>query len=88
MTAGGGVNANFYMFVPVPAPTALTVALSNSLPMLSFSTQTNFTYWVVYKNNLGDGQWKLLAAIPGSGASQTVADLPNATTRFYAVVVP
>jgi hypothetical protein len=60
--------------------------LTNSSPVLSFATQTNFTYMVVYKNNLTEPLWKLLAVVPGDGATQTLADLPGATTRFYAIV--
>lgn len=87
MTAGGGLNANFYMFVPVPAQMTLGVSLSHSNPVLSFSTQTGFSYMVVYKNTLSDTYWKLLAILPGNGSTRTCGDLPGATTRFYAIVV-
>jgi hypothetical protein len=87
MTAGGGLNANFYMFIPKPAPTTLAVSLNKSNPVLSFSTQTNSTYMVVYKNNLSESFWKLLAVVSGDGSIQTFADFSGATTRFYAVVV-
>ena len=65
----------------------LAVSMSNSSPVLSFSTQTNFTYWVVYKNKLTESVWKLLAVVSGDGSTQTFADLSGATTRFYAIVV-
>ena len=86
VTAGSGLNANFYMFVPVPMPTTLAATWSNSSPVLSFSTQTNFNYMVVYKNHLSESLWKLLAVVSGNGSTRTFADLPGATTRFYAIV--
>jgi hypothetical protein len=61
--------------------------LSKSRPVLSFSTQTNFNYMVVYKNNLSESFWKLLAVAPGDGSTQTFADLPVPPTRFYTIVV-
>ena len=87
MTATGGLNANFYMFVPAPAATTLAASLNNSNPVLTFSTQTNFNYMVVYKNNLTEPYWKLMAIVPGNGATQSFTDLPAATTRYYATVV-
>jgi beta-glucosidase len=87
MTSGNDLNANFYMFVPVPAQTTLAASLIDSNPVLSFSTQPNFNYMVVYKNDLSESYWKLLAILSGDGTTQTFSDLPGATARFYAIVV-
>ena len=81
-----GLNANFYMFVPVPAQMTLAASLIDSNPVLSFSTQSGFNYMVVYKNTLSDSYWKLLAILPGDGTTETFANLPGATARFYAIV--
>jgi hypothetical protein len=82
-----GVNANFYMFVPVPAQMILSATLSNSNPVLSFPTQSGFNYMVVYKNSLSDSYWKLLAVVLGNGTTQTFADLPAAWVRYYSIAV-
>jgi hypothetical protein len=87
MTSGNNLNANFYMFIPVPAPMTLAVSLSHSSPLLSFSTQPGFSYMVVCKNDLAESYWKLLAVLSGDGSTQTFADLPGAAARFYAIVV-
>ena len=87
MTCANTLNANFYMFVPVPAQTTLAVSLTNSSPVLSFSTQPGFGYMVVYKNDLSEPCWKLLAIVPGNGSTQTFADFPGAAARFYTIVV-
>jgi hypothetical protein len=87
ITSGNDLNANFYMFVPVPAQMTLAASLIDSNPVLSFPTQPDFNYMVVYKNDLSESYWKLLAILSGDGTTQTFADLPGATARFYAIVV-
>jgi beta-glucosidase len=87
MTSANNLNANFYMFVPAPSEMTLDASLNGSRPVLSFSTQVGFNYMVVYKNALSDSYWKLLAIVPGDGETQAYADLPGATSRFYAIVV-
>jgi len=87
MSSGNSLNANFYMFVPVPAQPILSASLRDSSPVLSFSTQPGFNYMVVYKNALSECYWKLLAIRSGDGTTQTFADLSGGTARFYAMVV-
>jgi beta-glucosidase len=87
MTSGNNVNANFYMLVPVPASTNITVLLSTTNTVLSFPTQVGFTYLVVYKDNLEDAYWKLLGIVAGDGTTRVVTDTINEPQRFYKLVM-
>jgi beta-glucosidase len=87
MTSGNNANANFYMLVPVPASTNITTFLSGTDTVLSFPTQAGFTYLVVYKNNLQDLYWKLLAIVAGDGTTKVVTDTINEPQRFYKLVM-
>jgi len=86
MTSGNGLNANFYMFVPVPPRPILTASLINGAPTLGIPTRPGFNYMLVWKNSLIDPRWKLLRVIRGDGSDQPVADLCCEMERFYTVV--
>jgi len=87
MTSGNNLNANFYMLVPVPASTNITTFLSGTNTVLSFPTQTGFTYLVVYKNDLTDSNWKLLSIVPGDGTTKILTDAITEPRRFYKLVM-
>ncbi len=83
MTSGNSANANFYMLVPVPSSANITTFLSGTNAVLSFPTQTGFTYLVVYKDSLADMNWKLLSIVTGDGTMKAVTDPVNNPQRFY-----
>ena len=77
-------NANFFMLVAVPNAVALLASFSSGNIVLSFGTQTGFSYQVEYKNNLTDSTWSLLgSAIEGSGALRSVSDAATGKQRLY-----
>ena len=86
MTSSNALNANFYLFVPAPAPVLLSASLNYSLPALSFPTQNGFAYMVVYKNTLADPYWKLMAIFNGDGTRKTVTGSLSAAQRYFCVV--
>jgi len=85
MTSAGSVNANFYMLVPAPAAPKIAIVSSNSNPVLSFQTESGFSYLVVYKDELGDAFWKLLTIVVGDGTDKIILDPVFKTQRFYKV---
>jgi hypothetical protein len=85
MTSAGSVNANFYMLVPAPAAPKIAIVSSNSNPVLSFQTESGFSYLVVYKDELGDAFWKLLTIVLGDGTDKIILDPVFKTQRFYKV---
>ncbi|HWY29609.1 MAG TPA: discoidin domain-containing protein, partial [Candidatus Acidoferrum sp.] len=88
MTSGNSVNANFYMLVPVPGSTDISVKVNNAKnTVLSFPTQAGFKYLVVYKNSLEDVNWKLLSIVTGDGTIKSVTDPANNQQRFYKLVI-
>ncbi|MGH7953322.1 MAG: hypothetical protein ACREFE_15610, partial [Limisphaerales bacterium] len=85
-TSGGGLNANYYMFVSAPAaaaPVSLAASVSGSNIRFSFQTQNGFVYTVLYKDNLTDASWQTLTSIMGNGSVQTATDGMGQTHRFY-----
>ena len=87
MTSGNSVNANFYMLVPVPASPVIAILSTNATPVLSFPTQSGFSYLVVYKDQLSDPSWKLLTIVVGDGTNKVISDTPAQSQRFYRVVM-
>ena len=86
MTAGTGVNANFYMLVPATTPPAnvvLAANLSGTNVMLSFPTVLGFTYTVLTKSNLTDATWMPLTSVTGDGSPKSVNDPATAAKRYY-----
>ena len=86
MTAGTGVNANFYMLVPATTPPAnvmIEASLSGTNVVISFPTAVGFTYTVLTKNNLADPTWTPLISVPGDGSMKSVTDPATAAKRYY-----
>lgn len=83
MTADGNENVNFYTLVPVASPVSLTAARNGSNILVSFPTQTGFSYTVSYKNRLTDANWTILSTVSGDGTVKSVSDGLGQTSRFY-----
>lgn len=87
ITSGGNINANYYMLVPAAAPVTMTAALTGGQPVVSFTTESGFTYTLLYKNNLTDPAWSTLSSVSGNGSIESVTDTTatGAAHRFYRV---
>jgi len=82
------INVSFFVLVPAPQPTMLTVTLSNGNVVLSFPTETGSSYQVEYKNRLTDTTWTPLGSpVSGNGSSQSVKDPAAGSSRFYRVQI-
>jgi hypothetical protein len=70
-----------------PASIAQPLIASNNL-VLTFPSQTGFTYTVQYSSNLGTNLWSSLLSTNGTGASITVKDpLTSQAGRFYRIII-
>ena len=82
---------NFLMLVPVgnaANPFALTATRSGNNLVVSFLTQTGFSYQLLYKDNLGPGSWQPLGSpLSGNGAAQSVTNSMTGARRFFRVQV-
>jgi beta-glucanase (GH16 family) len=86
-TSFGNVNANFYLLVPAPAPPTLRASREGADTVLSISTETGFSYLILYKGNLTDANWDVLTIIKGDGTTRLVIDSTGGAKRFYWVAV-
>ena len=78
------VNANFLMLVPVATPGLISATLSGGNIVLSFPTESGFSYQVQHKGNLTDSSWNNLGnAVAGDGTSKSVSDPATGVKRFY-----
>jgi len=77
-------NANFLMLVPVANPGLITASLSGGNIVLSFPTESGFSYQAQYKENLSDSNWNNLgSSVVGDGTSKSVNDSAAGAKRFY-----
>ena len=90
-TGKGGAEADVDGFqIQVISNPLFTInaASSGTNIIVSFSTQTGFSYQVQYKNYLTDSDWLALGGpIIGNNIAQTVGDLTSENSRFYRVLV-
>jgi hypothetical protein len=92
VTGDGFERVNFFMLVPV-LPNSITITPSVSGPniVLSFLTQTGYTYTMYYKNNLTDSTWTQLVGggnpVIGNGLTQSVTDGLSQSHRFYRLTI-
>jgi hypothetical protein len=90
-TDNGGYNVNFYELVPttvVPNLVMLTVSADGADLIISFPTQTGFSYQLEYKDNLKDINWMPLGSVlSGNNSFQTVTNINNYGSRFYRMLV-
>jgi beta-glucanase (GH16 family) len=87
MTSSGNVNANFYLLIPAPTPVSLQAAMAGATPALLVSTQSGFSYFILYKNKLTDATWKVFKILTGDGTVQPVYDATGGSQRFYTVMI-
>jgi len=66
-------------------PFTLSVSKSGSDVALSFDTQVDLTYEVLYKADLSEPSWSLLQDVVGDGTPKTVFDAMTSPARFYRV---
>jgi len=86
LTSNAGLNANFYIFVPVLQAVHLTASISGTSISLHFPTQTNATYTVLYRSSLTGGTWQAVAGpISGDGTIKTVPITTSGSQGFYRV---
>ncbi len=85
VTGDGFEHINFFMLAPaVPNSVAITPSISGPNILLSFPTQSGYTYTMYYKNNLSDPTWTPLGSgVPGNGSVQQVQDSLSHSNRFY-----
>jgi hypothetical protein len=87
MTGDYKENVNFFQLVSaVPSSVHLagTFDSVNGNIVLSYQTQSGFSYTVYYKNHLTDPTWTpLAAAVPGDGTVQHQSDPAINASRFY-----
>jgi hypothetical protein len=88
VTGDGFEHVNFFMLVPVlPNSAAITPYVSGGNIVLSFPTQTGYTYTMYYKNNLTDANWTQLSGggnpVIGNSLVQSVTDNLGSGHKFY-----
>ena len=87
ITSAGGLNANYYIFVPAASPSpTMSVSINGSSIQLKFPTLSGNNYTVLYNTTLVGGTWQpLSAAVPGDGTVKTVTDslTTGGPRRFY-----
>ncbi len=77
-------NGNFLMLVPVANPVSLSASLNSGNIVLSFPTESGFSYQLQFKDNASDASWNTLGSpVLGNGAVQSVSDSAGGAKRFY-----
>jgi hypothetical protein len=72
------------MLVPVSRPVSLSASLSGANVVLSFATESGFSYQPQYLDRLTDPKWNNLGgAIAGDGGNKSVNDPAAGEKRFY-----
>jgi endoglucanase len=85
-TGNGSVEGDINGFQIQPAQLMITTVSGISNQIISFPTETGFSYQLQYKTNLTDPAWLPLGnPIPGNGANEIVNGAPVGSTRFYRV---
>lgn len=85
-TGNGSTEADINGFQIEPAHLMITTLSGISNQIITFPTQSGFSYRVQYKTNLTDSAWLPLGnPIPGNGANQIVNGPPPGSSRFYRV---
>jgi hypothetical protein len=88
-TTGGGCDMNYFMLIPAVGQLTVTPSKSGSNFVLTFPTVSGHGYWVTYKDNMSDANWKLLGTVTGDGTVKVVNDpVAPKTKRFYRLMVP
>jgi beta-glucanase (GH16 family) len=88
LNAGGSVLFDDLSLIapgPPSIPIAVTAANANGSLNLAFGTYLGLNYQVLFKNDLSDPNWLILANVPGSGGIQVVSDSLGNALRYYQV---
>ena len=87
-TGNGSAEGDINGFQIQAAPFTINASYNNTNVLISFLTQSGFSYQLQYKNNLTDANWiPLGSSISGNNAVQSVADLVSGNSRFYRVQI-
>jgi hypothetical protein len=88
-SAGGSMNAHFYMFVPstLAASFSVSASVSGSTVSIHIPTQIGHSFTVYYSTSLNPANWQALgSSITGDGTVKTVTDsTTGGAQRFYRV---
>jgi aryl-phospho-beta-D-glucosidase BglC (GH1 family) len=87
-TGNGSAEGDIDGFQIQAAPFTIHASYNNTNVIISFLTQSGFSYQMAYKNNLTDANWVPLGgSISGNNAVQSVGDLASGSSRFYRVQI-
>jgi len=87
-TGNGSAEGDIDGFQIQAAPLTINASYNNTNVIISFLTQTGFSYQLEYKTNLTDANWiPLASSLSGSNAVQSVGDLASGNSRFYRVQI-
>ena len=87
-TGNGSAEGDIDGFQIQAAPFTINASYNNTNVIISFLTQTGFSYQLGYKTNLTDTNWVPLgSSISGNNAVQSVGDLTGGNSRFYRVQI-
>ena len=85
-TGNGSAEGDIDGFQIQAAPFTINASYDGTNVVISFLTQSGFSYQVQYKDNLADANWTLLgSSISGSNSVQSATDLAGGDSRFYRV---
>jgi aryl-phospho-beta-D-glucosidase BglC (GH1 family) len=87
-TGNGSAEGDIDGFQIQAVPFTIHASYNNTNVIISFLTQSGFSYQMAYKNNLTDANWVPLGgSISGNNAVQSVGDLASGSSRFYRVQI-
>jgi endoglucanase len=87
-TGAGTAEGDIDGFQIQAAPFTINASSNNTNVIISFMTQSGFSYQVQYKNNLTAASWTPIGnPVSGNNAVQSVADLTSGNGRFYRVQI-
>ena len=87
-TGNGSAEGDIDGFQIQTAPFTINASYNNTNVILSFLTQSGFSYQLQYKNSLTDANWiPLGSSTSGNDSVQSVGDLASGNSRFYRVQI-
>jgi hypothetical protein len=88
--AAGSTPSAIAVLSVLPPPSIMNPGLMNTTHVaFSFTSATNQTYAVEYKDTLNDPAWLTLRTVNGDGGAITISDgMTNLPSRFYRIRVP
>jgi endoglucanase len=85
-TGNGNAEGDINGFQIEATPLAIDAGMAGTNFIISFMTQSGFSYQVQYKTNLNSPNWiSLGASFNGNNSIQSASDLPANVARFYRV---